>query len=81
MTTVSATSTTTKISRFSKLETASATRLNATVKSPARAAFSRSPYREKTVMLRVPESLASEFRQRLDQYKQAVTAGDHDSWE
>jgi DNA-dependent RNA polymerase auxiliary subunit epsilon len=80
-TSVSDTSTTTKSSRFSASKTETTTRTIAAAKSPARNAFARSPYREKTVMLRVPESLAKEFRLRLEQHKQAVAAGDHDNWD
>jgi hypothetical protein len=80
-TSVSDTPTTTKSSRFGKLKTETTTRAIAAAISPAHKAFARSPYREKTVMLRVPESLAKEFRLRLEQHKQAVTAGDHDNWD
>jgi hypothetical protein len=80
-TSVSETSTTTKSSRFGKLKTETTTRAIAAAKSPSRKAFARSPYREHTVMLRVPESLAKEFRLRLEQHKQAVAAGDHDNWD
>jgi len=73
-------SSTTKTSGFSTLKTVSSTHLIAAAKPPSRKAFARSPYRERTVMLRVPESLAKEFRQRLEQHKQAVAAGDHDNW-
>jgi hypothetical protein len=73
-------SSTIKSSGFSTLKTETATRAIAAVKPPARLAFSRSPYRERTVMLRVPTSLAKEFRLRLEQHKQAVAAGDHDNW-
>jgi hypothetical protein len=80
-TSVSDTPTTTKSSRFSTSKTETSKRTNAAAKSPAHKAFARSPYREKTVMLRVPESLAKEFRLRLEQHKQAVAAGDHDNWD
>jgi hypothetical protein len=80
-TSVSDTPTTTKSSRLSTSKTETNTRLIASAKSPARKAFARSPYRERTVMLRVPESLAKEFRLRLEQHKQAVAAGDHDNWD
>jgi hypothetical protein len=33
------------------------------------------------VMLRVPESLVTEFKKRLEQHKRAVAAGNHDNWE
>jgi hypothetical protein len=80
-TSVSDTPTTTQSSRFSTLKIETTKRTNAVAKSPARKAYARSPYRERTVMLRVPASLAKEFRLRLEQHKQAVAAGDHDNWD
>jgi hypothetical protein len=80
-TSVSDTPTTTKSSRFGKRKTETTTRAIAAAKSPARKAFARSPYREKTVMLRVPESLLSEFRVRLEAHREKVAQGAHDRWE
>jgi hypothetical protein len=48
---------------------------------PSRKPHARSPYREKTRMLRVPESLYVEFRARLDAHKRTVALGAHDCWE
>jgi hypothetical protein len=78
---VSARSTTSTASRFSNTKSETAARTKAATKTPARKAYARSPYRERTVMLRVPESLAQEFRLRLEQHKQTVAAGDHDNWD
>jgi hypothetical protein len=76
---VSASSTSNKRFSTSKTETSNST--SATTKSLPRKAFARSPYREKTVMLRVPQSLVSEFKKRLEENKRAVAEGDHDNWE
>lgn len=49
--------------------------------TPPSKTFARSPYREQTRMLRVPESLLHEFRARLKARRLEVAAGDHDHWE
>jgi hypothetical protein len=67
--------------RFSTRKTETSNSTSATTKALPRKAFARSPHREKTVMLRVPQSLLSEFKKRLEENKKAVAAGDHDNWE
>lgn len=76
---VSATSTNRKRFSSSKTETSNSTSVSP--QAPSRKAFARSPYREQTVMLRVPESLVAEFKKRLEQHKRAVAAGNHDNWD
>ena len=73
------TSADTNINCFSGHAIDTAANASATAKAPARKAFVRSPYKERTAMLRVPVSMLVEFRARLDQYKREVAAG-HDQW-
>ena len=67
--------------RFSKQKTETTNGTPVSAQTPTKKAFARSPYREKTVMLRVPESLVLYFKKRLEQHKQAVSAGEHDNWD
>jgi hypothetical protein len=69
----------TNINCFSSHAIDTAAHASASARAPARKAFVRSPYKERTVMLRVPTSMLVEFRARLDQYKREVAAG-HDQW-
>ena len=66
---------------FSKSKSESANRAAVSPKPLPTKKYARSPYREKTVMLRVPVSLMAEFRQRLLQHRQRVAAGSHDDWD
>ena len=79
--TISVSATNTNHKRFSKRNTETNNCTSVSPPNPTKRTFARSPYREKTVMLRVPESLLGEFKKRLEQHKQAVAAGDHDNWE
>lgn len=64
---------------FSSHVTDTAANASVSAKAPARKAFARSPYKERTILLRVPASMLMEFRARLDQYKREVATG-HDQW-
>ncbi|MFM8900481.1 MAG: hypothetical protein ACKOF9_11125 [Burkholderiales bacterium] len=79
--TISVSATSTNRKRFSSSQTETSNSTTASPKAPLRKAFARSPYRERTVMLRVPESLVIEFKKRLEQHKRAVAAGNHDNWD
>jgi hypothetical protein len=68
-------------SRFSSKQTETVGDVSVSPKSLPAKSYARSPYREKTVMLRVPVSLMAEFQQRLAQHKQRVAAGNHDNWD
>lgn len=67
--------------RFTTAHSDSTTRAVESKKPPSPKAYARSPYRERTVMLRVAASLLPEFQQRLEQHKRAVAEGAHDNWE
>ena len=74
-------SATTNRSRFSSNQTETARDTDVSPKALPARSYARSPYRERTMMLRVPASLMAEFQQRLAQHKQRVAAGHHDNWD